>query len=118
MQQRRTSGPSYVDFVWKRKYVFITAPDGGIINDPILLRLEENHFWISVADSDVLLWAMGVAYNSGLDVKIGEPDVGPMQIQGPKSRDVLVDLLGGSVLDIPYYFCQDYALEGMNVTVP
>src|SRR6266498_2389778 len=51
------------------KYVFITAPDGGIINDPILLRLDENHFWISVADSDVLLWAMGVAYNSGLDVK-------------------------------------------------
>jgi glycine cleavage system aminomethyltransferase T len=76
------------------KYVFITAPDGGIINDPILLRLGENHFWISVADSDVLLWAMGVAYNSGLDVKIGEPDVGPMQIQGPKSKDLLVDLLG------------------------
>src|SRR5207244_11045054 len=85
------------------KYVFITAPDGGIINDPVLLRLDENHFWISVADSDVLLWAMGVAYNSGLDVKIGEPDVGPMQIQGPKSRDVLVDLLGESVLEIPYY---------------
>jgi glycine cleavage system aminomethyltransferase T len=99
------------------KYVFITAPDGGIINDPILLRLDENHFWISVADSDVLLWAMGVAYNSGLDVKIGEPDVGPMQIQGPKSRDVLVDLLGESVLEIPYYFCQDYELEGMNVMV-
>jgi glycine cleavage system aminomethyltransferase T len=61
------------------KYVFITAPDGGIINDPILLRLDENHFWISVADSDVLLWAMGVAYNSGLDVTIEEPDIGPLQ---------------------------------------
>src|SRR5215210_8584574 len=80
------------------KYVFITAPDGGIINDPILLRLDENHFWISVADSDVLLWAMGVAYNSGLDVQIGEPDVGPMQIQGPKSKDVLADLFGEGVL--------------------
>src|SRR5216110_1741110 len=76
------------------KYVFITAPDGGI-----------------------LLWAMGVAYNSGLDVKIGEPDVGSMQIQGPKSRDVLVDLLGDSVLEIPYYFCHDYELEGMSVMV-
>jgi glycine cleavage system aminomethyltransferase T len=82
-----------------------------------LLRLGENHFWISVADSDVLLWAMGVAYNSGLDVKIGEPDVGPMQIQGPKSRDVLVDLFGASVLEIPYYFCHDYELEGMDVMV-
>lgn len=99
------------------KYVFITAPDGGIINDPVLLRLGENHFWISVADSDVLLWAMGIAYNSGLDVTIGEPDVAPMQIQGPKSKDVLVDLLGESVLDIPYYFLREYELEGMDVVV-
>jgi aminomethyltransferase len=99
------------------KYVFITAPDGGIINDPVLLRLGENHFWISVADSDVLLWAMGVAHNSGLDVTIGEPDVGPMQIQGPKSKDVVVDLLGESVLEIPYYFLREYELEGMDVVV-
>ena len=56
------------------KYVFITGADGGIINDPVLLRLAENHFWISVADSDVLLWAMGVAYNSGLDVLRHTPD--------------------------------------------
>jgi glycine cleavage system aminomethyltransferase T len=99
------------------KYVFITAPDGGIINDPILLRLEENRFWISVADSDVLLWAMGVAYNSGLDVTIGEPDVGPLQIQGPKSRGVLVDLFGEDALEIPYYFLRDYQLDGMDVIV-
>jgi glycine cleavage system aminomethyltransferase T len=99
------------------KYVFITAPDGGIINDPILLRLDENHFWISVADSDVLLWAMGVAYNSGLDVKIGEPDIGPLQIQGPKSRDVLIDLFGEGTLDIPYYYLREYKLEGLDVIV-
>jgi glycine cleavage system aminomethyltransferase T len=99
------------------KYVFITAPDGGIINDPILLRLAENHFWISVADSDVLLWAMGVAYNSGLDVTIGEPDVGPLQLQGPKSKDVIVDLVGESALEIPYYFLREYQLEGMDVIV-
>ena len=99
------------------KYVFITAPDGGIINDPILLRLEENRFWISVADSDVLLWAMGVAYNSGLDVKIGEPDVGPLQIQGPKSREVLTDLFGADALEIPYYYLRDYQLDGVDVIV-
>ncbi len=99
------------------KYVFITAPDGGIINDPILLRLDENHFWISVADSDVLLWAMGVAYNSGLDVKIGEPDVGPLQIQGPKSRDVLIELFGEGALEIPYYYLREYQLEGVDVIV-
>jgi aminomethyltransferase len=99
------------------KYVFITAPDGGIINDPILLRLEENRFWISVADSDVLLWAMGVAYNSGLDVQIGEPDVGPLQIQGPKSREVLIDLFGEEALEIPYYYMRDYQLDGVDVIV-
>ena len=99
------------------KYVFITAPDGGIINDPVLLRLAENHFWLSVADSDVLLWALGVAYNSGLDVTIGEPDVGPVQIQGPKSKDVLVDLFGDSVLEVPYYYLREYELQGVDVVV-
>jgi glycine cleavage system aminomethyltransferase T len=99
------------------KYVFITAPDGGIINDPILLRLDENHFWISVADSDVLLWAMGVAYNSGLDVEIAEPDVGPLQIQGPKSKEVLVALFGDGALDIPYYHMRGYELDGLDVIV-
>jgi len=99
------------------KYVFITAPDGGIINDPVLLRLGENHFWISVADSDVLLWAMGVAYDSGLDVKIGEPDVGPVQVQGPKSKDVLVDLFGERVLEIPYYHLGEFELEGVDLIV-
>jgi glycine cleavage system aminomethyltransferase T len=99
------------------KYVFITSPEGGIINDPVMLRLDENHFWFSVADSDVLLWAMGVAHNSGLDVKIGEPDIGPMQIQGPKSREVLIDLFGEGALEIPYYFCREYELEGVDVIV-
>jgi aminomethyltransferase len=99
------------------KYVFITAPDGGIINDPVLLRLAENHFWLSVADSDVLLWAMGVAYNSGLDVKIGEPDVGPLQIQGPKSTAMLADLFGDGALEIPYYHLLEYRLDGVDVVV-
>jgi aminomethyltransferase len=99
------------------KYVFVTAPDGGIINDPVLLRLEENRFWLSLADSDVLLWAMGVAHNSGMNVQIHEPDVGPVQVQGPKSKDVMVDLFGESILEIPYYFVRNYELDGMPVMV-
>ena len=99
------------------KYVFLTAEDGGIDNDPVLLRLGENHFWLSLADSDVLLWAKGLAYNSGLAVTIGEPDVGPVQIQGPKSKDVMVDLFGDKVLEIPYYFLAEYDLDGMDVVV-
>src|SRR5579872_5382657 len=73
------------------KYVFITSAEGGILNDPVLLRLDENHFWLSLADSDILLWAKGVAVSSGLNVTIHEPDVAPMQIQGPKCKEVLVD---------------------------
>jgi glycine cleavage system aminomethyltransferase T len=99
------------------KYVFVTAPDGGIINDPVLLRLGENHFWLSLADSDVLLWALGVAHGSGLDVTIREPDVGPVQVQGPRSKDVMVDLFDESILDVPYYFLRPYELEGMDVLV-
>jgi glycine cleavage system aminomethyltransferase T len=99
------------------KYVFVTAPDGGIINDPVLLRLGENRFWLSLADSDVLLWARGVAHGSELDVTIGEPDVGPVQIQGPKSKDVMVDLFGEDILELPYYFLRRYELDGMQVLV-
>jgi glycine cleavage system aminomethyltransferase T len=99
------------------KYVFVTSPEGGILNDPVLLRLDENHFWLSLADSDILLWARGVAHNSGLDVTIGEPDVGPVQVQGPKSKDVMVDLFGESIVEIPYYFHQSYDLDGMDVIV-
>jgi len=99
------------------KYVFVTAEDGGIINDPVLLRLDENRFWLSLADSDVLLWCKGLAYRSGLNVTIEEADVGPVQIQGPRSADVMVDLFGGSILNLPYYSLTETELDGMQVVV-
>src|SRR4029453_8516335 len=76
------------------KYALITSEEGGIINDPVLLRLDENCFWLSLADSDALLWAKGVEYGSGFDVQITEPDVGPIQIQGPRSKEGMTDLFG------------------------
>jgi glycine cleavage system aminomethyltransferase T len=104
--------------VRQAKYVFVTAPDGGIINDPVLLRLEENRFWLSLADSDVGLWAQGLAYHSGMDVTIREVDVAPVQIQGPKSKGLMADLFGEAILDIPYYsMSEDLELEGMRVCV-
>ena len=90
--------------VGQGKYVLITAEDGGIINDPVLLRLAEDRFWLALADSDVLLWVKGVALNSGMDVDIFEPDVSPLQIQGPKSMDVMEALVGPEVLDLDYYY--------------
>lgn len=103
--------------VGQGKYVIITAEDGGIINDPVLLRLGEKHFWLALADSDVLLWARGVALNSGLDVKIDEPDVSPMQIQGPKSKQVVASLFGDEVLSLGYYFFLETELDGIPVVV-
>ena len=82
----------------------ITAEDGGIINDPVLLRLGENHFWLALADSDVLLWARGLALGSGLRVNIAEPDVSPLQIQGPKAKEVVQTLFGDAVTRLRYYW--------------
>ena len=99
------------------KFVLNTDADGGILNNPVLLRLGENHFWLSVADGDVLLWAKGVAVNSGLNVEIREPDVAPVQIQGPKSKALMNDLFGDRILDMRYYFMDEFELEGMEVVV-
>ena len=103
--------------VGQGKYVIITADDGGIINDPVLLRLGENHFWLALADSDLLLWAMGIAHNSGMDVQIREPDVSPMQIQGPKSKLVMRSLFGDEVLELAYYYFLERDLDGIPVIV-
>src|SRR5687767_4046812 len=103
--------------VGQGKYVVITADDGGIINDPVLLRLAENHFWLALADSDVLLWAQGVALNSGLRVKITEPDVSPLQIQGPKAKQVVQALFGDAVTKLRYYWFLETKLDGIPVVV-
>ena len=99
------------------KYVLLTNAEGGILNDPILLRLAENHFWISLADSDVLFWAQGVAVNSGLDVKICEPDVSPLQLQGPTSGEVMHALFGDSIFALKYYWLREYDLDGIPLIV-
>lgn len=129
-RQLEISGPDAFDFtnmlvprdltrcaVGQCKYVFITAPDGGIINDPVLLRLEENRFWLSLADSDVGLWAMGLAHAGGWNVRIREVDVAPVQVQGPKAKQVMADLFGSQVLDLPYYYLNRFSLDGMDVVV-
>jgi glycine cleavage system aminomethyltransferase T len=99
------------------KFALNTDVDGGIINNPVLLRLGENHFWLSVADGDVLLWAKGVAAASGMNVQIREPDVAPVQIQGPKSKDLMLDVFGEEILDLKYYWMDEYELDGMDVVV-
>ena len=99
------------------KYVLITNNDGGILNDPVLLRLAENHFWLSLADSDVLLWAQGVAVNSGLNVQIKEPDVSPLQLQGPNSGEIMVKLFGEGIRELKYYWLRECDLDGIPLIV-
>jgi aminomethyltransferase len=99
------------------KYVLITNEAGGILNDPVLLRLEENRFWLSLADSDVLMWAQGVATHAGLDVTICEPDVSPLQLQGPKSGDIMATLFGEAIRDLKYYWLDHFELDGIPLVI-
>ena len=99
------------------KYILIVNNEGGILNDPVLLRLGENHFWLSLGDSDILLWAQGVAVNSGLNVKINEPDVSPLQLQGPNSAKIMQNLFGDEILDLKYYWLREIELENIPLVV-
>jgi len=99
------------------KYVLITNNEGGLLNDPVLLRLAENHYWLSLGDSDILLWAQGVAINSGLNVIIKEPDVSPLQLQGPKSIDIMKVLFGDEITNIKYYWLIETELNGIPLVV-
>ena len=99
------------------KYVLITNHEGGILNDPVLLRLAENQFWLSLGDSDILLWAQGVAVNSGLNVKIIEPDASPLQLQGPNSGKIMQKLFGESIIELKYYWFKELELDGIPLIV-
>jgi len=103
--------------VGQGKYVLITADDGGIVNDPVLLRIEENRWWLALADSDAGLYARGVAVNSGLDVTVREPEVYPVQVQGPKSGHVIRQLFGDAVADLKYYWCAEAEVDGIPVVI-
>jgi glycine cleavage system aminomethyltransferase T len=99
------------------KYVILCNEDGGILNDPILLRIDEDEFWFSISDSTLMQWLQGVNVEADYDVEIDEIDVSPMQIQGPKSVDVMEDVVGPEVNDIPYYGLMEAEVNGCDVLV-
>lgn len=98
-------------------YVVLTDTDGGIVNDAVLLWLSNDRIWLSPGDGDVLLWALGVAAGEGWKVEIRDPDVSPLQLQGPKSPHVAFDLFGQAALDLPYYGMYETELEGIPLVV-
>jgi aminomethyltransferase len=97
------------------KYVPLTTPDGGILNDPVATRVGENHFWLSIADRDIHLWARGLAVGYQMDVKIQEPDVSPLAVQGPKSFDVVAGIFGDWVRELKYFWFREIEFQGMPI---
>ena len=103
--------------VGQGKYMIVTAEDGGIVNDPVLLRVEADRWWMALADSDAGLWARGVAIHTGLDVTVREPEVYPIQVQGPKSRDTMRTVFGPPIDDIKYYWTLTTEVDGIPVVI-
>ena len=129
-RQIRVAGPdaeAFVDYVITRdatrirpmngKYVILCNEKGGILNDPVLLRLAEDEFWFSLSDSDIMFWLQGVNVGVKADVEIDEIDVCPLQVQGPKSADLMADLVGGEVRDLPSYGLMEARVAGCDVVV-
>jgi aminomethyltransferase len=104
--------------VGQAKYVLICDSDGGIVNDPVMTRMDEHTFWFALASSDALLFARGLrnAYPQ-LDVSIQEADVAPLQVQGPRSKDLMVKLLGEEILELRYYFWTEAKIANVPVVI-
>lgn len=129
-RQIRVKGPdaeAFVNFVITRdatkikpmhgKYAILCNEAGGILNDPVLLRPAEDEFWFSLSDSDLMLWLQGINLGQRWNVDIREIDVAPLQVQGPVSTDLMVDLVGDGVKEIPYYGLMEAKIAGCPVLV-
>lgn len=98
-------------------YAPIINQEGGMLNDPIILKLAEDKFWLSIADSDLLLWAKGLAYGMGLDVKVTEPDVFPLAVQGPKANDLIAKVFGEETRNIKFFRFKELEFNGVKMPV-
>lgn len=129
-RQIRVKGPdaeAFVDFVITRdatkikpmhgKYCILCNEKGGVLNDPVLLRLSEDEFWFSISDSDLLFWLQGVNVARRFNVEIDEIDVSPVQIQGPLSEELMAELVGEGVREIPYYGLMEAEIAGASVVI-
>ena len=103
--------------VGQGKYVPLCDHQGVLINDPILLKLDDDRYWFSIADSNIWFWARAIAAERGLEVTVGEPDVSPLAVQGPKAEDVIASIFGDWVRDLRYFWFRETVIEGIPVAV-
>lgn len=103
--------------VGQGKYVPLCNHDGILINDPILLKLDDDRYWLSIADSNIWFWARAIAAERGLKVKVSEPDVSPLAVQGPKAEDVIASLCGDWVRGLKYFWFRETRIDGIPVVV-
>jgi glycine cleavage system aminomethyltransferase T len=99
------------------KYMLVTGPDGSIVNDPVLLHVAKDRWWMQLADSDAHLYAMGVGAAAGLDAQVTLPDVHPMQVQGPLAARTLEKLVGSAIYDVKYYWIDEFEIDGIPVVI-
>ena len=103
----------------RARYVILCNHMGGVLNDPILLRISKDEFWFSLSDSDISFYLQGVNHNKKFNVEIDEIDVAPVQIQGPKSLALMKDLIGDQVdLDsLPFYGLAEAKVGGRDCVI-
>ena len=99
------------------KYVSVCDHAGTIINDPIILKLADDCYWLSIADADIGLWARCVAAERGMNVEVSEPDVSPMAVQGPLAEDVVASIFGDWVRELGYFCFGDAVVNGIPLKV-
>lgn len=99
------------------RYVPLCDHDGWLINDPVLLKLAEDRYWLSVADSDIHLWAAALGRERDWNVEVSEPDVSPLAIQGPKSMEVVAKLFGDRVREFRYFGFEETSLDGIPLVL-
>ena len=97
------------------KYVALCNHAGAVINDPIVLKLDADRYWFSIADSNILFWSRAIAAERGLEVNIVEPDVSPMAVQGPKAIEVIASMFGGWVRELRYFWFRRAEVEGIPI---
>ncbi len=98
-------------------YVPIVDETGGMLNDPVAVKLAEDRWWISIADSDLLLWVKGIANGYRMDVLIDEPDVSPLGIQGPKANELMARVFGEDILNVKFFRFGWFDFQGRSLAI-